>query len=53
VPVSRKASSISRSSAIDRVADATGIPLDAEKATASADFRAALGVDRFDVTVRN
>ena len=38
--------------AIDRVADATGIPLEAEKATASADFRAALGADRFDVTVR-
>jgi len=27
--------------AIDRVADATGIPLEAEKAAASADFRAA------------
>ena len=38
--------------AIDRVADATGIPLEAEKAVASADFRAALGVDRFDVGTR-
>jgi hypothetical protein len=39
--------------AIDRVADATGIPLEAEKAAASADFRAALGVDRFDVGARS
>ena len=38
--------------AIDRVADATGIPLEAEKAAASADFRAALGIDRFDVGAR-
>jgi hypothetical protein len=38
--------------AIDRVADATGIPLEAEKAAASADFRATLGVDRFDVNAR-
>jgi hypothetical protein len=38
--------------AIDRIADATGIPLEAEKAEASADFRAALGIDRFDVTAR-
>jgi hypothetical protein len=38
--------------AIDRVADATGIPLEAEKAAGSADFRAALGVDRFDVAAR-
>jgi hypothetical protein len=38
--------------AIDRVADATGIPLEAEKAEASADFRAALGVNRFDVGAR-
>ena len=38
--------------AIDRVADATGIPLEAEKAAASADFRAALGLDRFDVSAR-
>ena len=38
--------------AIDRVADATGIPLETEKAEASADFRAALGIDRFDVTAR-
>ena len=38
--------------AIDRVADATGIPLEAEKREASADFRAALGVDRFDVGAR-
>src|SRR5215468_1245123 len=34
--------------AIDRVADARGIPLEAEKAQASADFRAALGLDRSD-----
>ena len=38
--------------AIDRVADATGIPLEAEKAEASTDFRAALGLDRFDVSAR-
>jgi len=38
--------------AIDRVADATGIPLEAEKLEASADFRAALGIDRFDVGAR-
>ena len=38
--------------AIDRVADATGIPLEAEKLETSADFRAALGVDRFDVGAR-
>ena len=38
--------------AIDRVADATGIPLEAEKAAASADIRAALDLDRFDVSVR-
>ena len=37
--------------AIDRVADATGIPLEAEKTEASADFRAALGLDRFGVGV--
>ena len=33
--------------AIDRVADATGIPLEPEKAAASADFRTALDLDRF------
>ena len=38
--------------AIDRVADATGIPLEDEKAAASADFRAALGVDWFAVGER-
>jgi len=38
--------------AIDRVADATGIPLEAERAEVSADLRAALGVDRFDVATR-
>jgi hypothetical protein len=38
--------------AIDRVADATGIPLEAEKLEASADFRAALGVDRYGVDAR-
>ena len=39
--------------AIDRVADATGIPLEAEKAQASADFRAVLGLDRFAVGARS
>ena len=39
--------------AIDRVANATGIPLEAEKAQASADFRAALGLDRFAVGARS
>jgi alkylhydroperoxidase family enzyme len=39
--------------AIDRVADATGIPLEPEKATASADLRAALGLDRFAVADRS
>ena len=38
--------------AIDRVADATGIPREAERAEVSADLRAALGVDRFDVATR-
>ncbi len=38
--------------AIDRVADATGIPLEPEKAAASADFRAALDLDRFAVAGR-
>jgi hypothetical protein len=38
--------------AIDRVADATGIPLEAEKAAASVDFLAALGLDRFGVAAR-
>jgi len=38
--------------AIDRVADATGIPLEPEKAAASADFRTALGLDRFAVANR-
>jgi hypothetical protein len=33
--------------AIDRVADATGIPLEPEKAEMTADFRAALGIDGF------
>ena len=32
---------------IDRVADAIGVPLAPEKAAASADFRAALDLDRF------
>ena len=40
-------------SAIDRVADATGIPLESEKAAASADFRAALGLDLFAVVDRS
>jgi hypothetical protein len=38
--------------AIDRVADATGIPLEPEKAAASADFRATLDLDRFAVAER-
>ena len=38
--------------AIDRVADATGIPLEPEKAAASADFRTALDLDRFSVAAR-
>jgi hypothetical protein len=38
--------------AIDRVADATGIPLEPEKAAASADFRAALDLDCFAVAER-
>ena len=33
--------------AIDRVADATGIPMEEEKAAATADFRATIGVDDF------
>jgi hypothetical protein len=39
--------------AIDRVADATGIPLEVEKAEASADFRAALDLDRYSVAARS
>ena len=39
--------------AIDRVADATGIPLEPEKAAASADFRAALNLDQFSVVERS
>jgi len=39
--------------AIDRVADATGIPLEPEKAAASADFRAPLGLDLFAVVDRS
>jgi hypothetical protein len=38
--------------AIDRVADAIGIPLEPEKAAASADFRTALGIDHFAVADR-
>lgn len=38
--------------AIDRVADATGIPLETEKLEASLDFRAALDLDRFGVAAR-
>jgi len=34
------------------VTDATGIPLEAEKAQASADFRAALGLDCLAVGAR-
>ncbi len=33
--------------AIDRVADATGIPLEDVKAAATIDFRAAIGIDDF------
>ena len=33
--------------AIDRVADATGIPLEPEKAEATSDFRSALSLDQF------
>jgi hypothetical protein len=32
---------------ITRIADATGIPLEPAKAEQTADFRAALGIDRF------
>jgi hypothetical protein len=39
--------------AIDRVADATGIPLEADEAAHSADIRAALGLDRFAVATRD
>ena len=39
--------------AIDRVAGATGTPLEVEKSEASADFRAALGLDRFAVGARD
>ena len=34
--------------AIDRVADATGIPLEPEKAAATADFRGALGIGKYE-----
>jgi hypothetical protein len=33
--------------AIDRVADATGIPIEDNKAASTADFRAALGINAF------
>ena len=33
--------------AIDRVADATGIPLEDQKAALTADFRATIGIDDF------
>jgi hypothetical protein len=33
--------------AIDRVADASGIPLDPERLESTADFRAELGIDGF------
>ena len=39
--------------AIDRVADATGIPLEADKVVQSADIRATLGLDRFAVGARD
>lgn len=34
--------------AIDRIADATGIPLEPWKAEQTADFRAALGINQFE-----
>ena len=34
-------------SALDRVADATGIPLEAAKQAGTADLRTELGIDRF------
>ena len=33
--------------AIDRVADATGIPMEDQKAEATADFRSTIGIDDF------
>jgi len=39
--------------AIDRIADATGIPLEPDKAAESADFRVARGLDRFAVAARS
>ena len=39
--------------AIDRIADATGIPLEPEKAVASSDFRAALDLDCYAVDARD
>jgi hypothetical protein len=39
--------------AIDRVADATGLPLEPEKAAATAEFRAALDLNRFRVADRS
>jgi hypothetical protein len=38
--------------AIDRVADAIGIPLEPEKVSASVDFRASLNLDQFAVAER-
>lgn len=38
---------IGQFSALDRVADATGIPLEDEKAEKSADIRAAIGIDAY------
>jgi hypothetical protein len=37
--------------AIDRVADATGTPIDAERVEPSADLRSRLGIDRFPSAV--
>jgi hypothetical protein len=38
--------------AIDRIADATGIPLEPDKAAATADLRGELGLDHFAVANR-
>jgi hypothetical protein len=37
---------------IDRVADATGIPLEDEKAASTAEIRAAIGIDEFAAAKR-
>ena len=42
---------IANYSALDRVADATGIPLEPAKETGTADLRAELGIDAFRASV--